>query len=288
MGNIIDGKAMADEILAEVKKEVDELRHDYGVAAELAVILVGEDPASKAYVRNKVKACEKTGVISKQHILPETTTQKELLDLVEQLNMDKRVHGILVQLPLPKHIDPAAVIDSIDVDKDVDCFHPFNVGRVSLNRPVFMPATPGGVMQMLKRSGVSIKGKIAAVVGSSNIVGKPLGLSLINEHATVIVCNRDTPDLKAMVQQADLVFVAVGKPSLITADMVKQGAVVIDIGMNRVQKDGKEVLVGDVDYENVKEKASLITPVPGGVGPMTVAILLRNTVVAARNSIKKK
>ena len=288
MGEVIDGKALADEVLAEVKAEVEELRREYGIVAQLAVILVGEDPASKTYVRNKVKACEKTGVTSKEYYLPADTPQQKLLDLVEELNMDKRVHGILVQLPLPKQIDPAAVIDSIDPEKDVDCFQPFNIGRVALKRPVFMPATPGGIMEMLRRKNVPLEGKLAVVVGASNIVGKPLSLALMNEHATVIVCNKHTPDLKKMVLKGDLVFVAVGKPNLITADMIKPGAVVVDVGINRIQQDGKEKIVGDVDFEAVKEKASLITPVPGGVGPMTVAILLKNTALAAHNSLKRK
>lgn len=280
MANIIDGKKIAAEVREEVKKEVEELK-SRGVTPGLAVILVGDDPASQVYVRNKHRACEEVGIYSEVHRLTATTSQEELLKLIEDLNHDTRIHGILVQLPLPEHIDEKKVIDAIALNKDVDGFSPANVGNLVIGDKCFYPCTPHGCMVLLDKTGVDPKGKKAVVVGRSNIVGKPMAMMLLARHATVTICHSRTPDLAAECRQADILVAAVGKPELITGDMIKEGAVVIDVGINRLA-DGK--LVGDVHFESASRKASWITPVPGGVGPMTIAMLLKNTVEAARRT----
>ncbi len=274
MSNLIDGKQIAKEIRAELKKEVAELKEKTGKIPGLAVVLVGEDPASATYVKMKGKACEEAGFLSRTHRLSENTTQTELLDLVKQLNEDDEIHGILVQLPLPDGLDEQEVLYTIDPEKDVDGFHPFNVGRLMTGDPSFVPCTPRGVIELLDRSGIEIKGKRAVVVGRSNIVGKPAALLLLQRHATVTICHSRTQDLPGVVREADIVVAAVGRPEMIKGDWIKKGAVVIDVGVNRV---GEKKLVGDVAFDEAKEVASLITPVPGGVGPMTIAMLLQNT-----------
>lgn len=245
----------------------------------LAVILVGDDPASKVYVGNKKKACEYIGIYSEEYVLPEETTQKELTDLIEVLNERNDISGILVQLPLPEHIDEKAVINTINPKKDVDAFHPVNVGKIMIGDFDFVPCTPYGVMHLIKETGTEIKGKECVVIGRSNIVGKPQAMLLLHENGTVTVCHSKTKNLKDVTRRADILVSAVGKANFVTKDMVKEGAVVIDVGMNR-NSDGK--LCGDVDFENVKNVASYITPVPGGVGPMTIAMLMKNTVKAAK------
>jgi methylenetetrahydrofolate dehydrogenase (NADP+)/methenyltetrahydrofolate cyclohydrolase len=286
---IIDGKQMAANVRAEVAEGVAALRAAHGVQPGLAAVLVGDDPASAVYVRNKGIACEEAGMFSKTFHLPAATSQDELLALVGELNADARFHGILVQLPLPKHIDERTVILSINPDKDVDGLHPMNQGRLLEGRSRYLPATPAGVQVMLVRSGNDPSGKHVVVVGRSNIVGKPLAAMLVQKapgaNATVTVCHTGTADIGAFTRQADVVVAAVGRPNTITADMVKPGAVVIDVGINRVEDATRKSgfrLVGDVDYAPVAEVASAITPVPGGVGPMTIAMLLSNTLRAAR------
>ncbi len=280
MSNLIDGKQIAKEIRAELKKEVDALREKTGKVPGLAVVLVGEDPASATYVRMKGKACEEAGFLSRTHRLSEDTSQRELLDLVKQLNEDDEIHGILVQLPLPDGLDEQEVLYTIDPEKDVDGFHPFNVGRLMTGDPSFVPCTPRGVIELLDRSGVEIKGKRAVVIGRSNIVGKPVALLLLQRHATVTICHSRTQDLPGVVREADIVVAAVGRPEMIKGDWIREGAVVIDVGVNRV---GEKKLVGDVAFDEAKEAASLITPVPGGVGPMTIAMLLQNTLESFKN-----
>ena len=288
---VIDGKQMAEEIRGEVAEETRALRERLGITPGLAAVLVGGDPASAVYVRNKRRACDEADMVSETIQLPEETTQEELIGLVRQLNADPRFHGILVQLPLPPHIEEREVILSIDPDKDVDGMHPINGGRLMEGNPRFPPATPAGVQQMLVRSGNDPAGKHVVIVGRSNIVGKPLAALLVQKasgaNATVTVCHTGTRDLPALTRQADIVIAAIGRPRALTADMVAEGAVVIDVGINRVEdatrKSGYR-LVGDVDYDAVAEKASAITPVPGGVGPMTIAMLLTNTLRAARFS----
>jgi methylenetetrahydrofolate dehydrogenase (NADP+)/methenyltetrahydrofolate cyclohydrolase len=276
----LDGAALARTLRSHLPDRVRRLvARD--VRPGLAVVLVGEDPASQVYVRNKSKACEEAGIASIEHRLPAATTQEELLRLIGSLNADRRVHGILVQLPLPRHISSDAVIEAISPDKDVDGFHPENVGRLATGRPRFVPCTPAGVMHLLEEAGVPLEGKTAVVVGRSNIVGKPVALLLLEKHATVAICHSRTPDLGSVIRQADVLIAAVGKPRLITADMVKPGVAVIDVGINRLA-DGK--LCGDVDFASVAGKAGCITPVPGGVGPMTIAMLLENTLRAAELS----
>ncbi len=247
----------------------------------LAVVLVGNDPASRIYVNNKKKACEEIGIRSFEYILPEKTTEEELIQLVETLNKDNSVHGILVQLPLPKHIDAENVLLRISPDKDVDSFHPFNMGRVMIGDYYFLPCTPAGIMELLIRSGINLVGKECVVVGRSNIVGKPIAMLLLHSNATVTICHSKTRNLKEICRRADVLVVAVGKPKFINADYVKDGAVVIDVGINRLE-DGK--ICGDVDFDSVSEKASYITPVPGGVGPMTITMLLKNTIMSAELS----
>lgn len=287
---IIDGKQIAEDIRAELKTEVAGLKAK-GIVPGLGVILVGEDPASQSYVTAKERACENIGIYSDDNRLSADTTQEELLALVEQMNNDPKINGILVQLPLPKQIDEAAVLLAIDPDKDVDGFHPMSVGKMMVGEESFLPCTPHGVVQMLMRSGVETSGAHVVVVGRSNIVGKPVANMLLQKkegaNATVTLCHTRTKDLGYHTRQADIIIAASGWPNTITADMVKEGAVVIDVGVNRVEDASRERgyrLVGDVDFDAVKEKASLITPVPGGVGPMTITMLLFNTVESARRA----
>jgi methylenetetrahydrofolate dehydrogenase (NADP+)/methenyltetrahydrofolate cyclohydrolase len=256
---------------------VEELRKK-GVNPGLAVVLVGENPASQVYVRQKEKASEEVGIVSYKYELPEETTEEKLLSVVTELNADKKVHGILVQLPLPEHLDEKKVIEAISPVKDVDGFHPVNMGRLFTGEPAFVPCTPQGVIELIERSGFEIKGQKAVIVGRSNIVGKPVAMLLLMRHATITMCHTRTRDLAGETKQADILVVAAGRPRVITDEMVKEGAIVIDVGINRVE--GK--LVGDVDFETVSRKAKAITPVPGGVGPMTVAMLMKNTLEAAK------
>ncbi len=277
MSKIIDGKAVSAFIKDKVREEVSALKSK-GIDTCLAVILVGNDPASQIYVANKKKACEALGIISKEFLLPETATEEELLNLIKKLNEDKSVNGILCQLPLPKGLDEKKVINAISPLKDVDAFHPSNVGKIMIGDYDFAPCTPAGVMEMLKYYDISVEGKNCVVIGRSNIVGKPMSMLLLHKNGTVTVCHSKTENLKEVCSKADILVAAVGKANFVTADMVKDGAVVIDVGMNR--SEGK--LCGDVDFERVKEKASYITPVPGGVGPMTIAMLMKNTLTAAK------
>lgn len=274
---LIDGKIISASVKERVKTEVEFLKKQ-GITTGLAVIIVGEDPASKVYVANKKKACEALGIISKEYALPENTTQEELLELIEKLNNNPDINGILCQLPLPRHLDEQSVINAISPEKDVDAFHPQNVGKIMLGEFDFVPCTPAGIMEMLAYENINIEGKKCVVIGRSNIVGKPMGMLLLHKNGTVTVCHSKTEDLKEVCKSADILVAAVGRPNFVTADMVKEGAVVIDVGINRV--GGK--LIGDVDFQNVKEKCSAITPVPGGVGPMTIAMLMQNTVTAAK------
>ena len=277
MTKIIDGKVISASVKERVKAEVSALK-EKGITVGLAVIIVGEDPASKVYVANKKKACENLGIISEEYALPETTTNEELLALIEELNNKPSINGILCQLPLPRHLDEKLIINSIDPEKDVDAFHPFNVGKIMIGDFYFLPCTPAGVMEMLKYENIEVEGKNCVVIGRSNIVGKPMNMLLLHQNGTVTVCHSKTKNLKEICRNADILVAAVGRPKFVTEDMVKEGAVVIDVGINRV--DGK--LCGDVDFENVKIKASAITPVPGGVGPMTIAMLMQNTLTAAK------
>jgi len=279
---ILDGKALSNKIKEELKKE-NEILKEQGLVPGLAVILVGEDPASQTYVNSKEKACQAIGIYSQKITLPKQTSQQELLETIEKLNNDEKIHGILVQLPLPKHIDSAKVIEAIRPDKDVDGFHEYNVGKLVTGNETFVPCTPLGVMKILEEYGINPTGLDACVVGRSNIVGKPMMNLLLNAGATVTITHSKTKDLKAHTLQADLLVVGIGKPNFITADMVKDGAIVIDVGINRLA-NGK--LTGDVDFEGVSKKASFITPVPGGVGPMTIAMLLQNTVTSAKRTHK--
>jgi len=278
MATIIDGKAIAAKIRGEIADEVKRLA-TRGVTPGLAVVLVGEDPASKVYVSMKEKACQDVGIFSDEHKLPAETGEGELLELIDRLNNDPRIHGILVQLPLPKQIDTDKVLEAISPHKDVDGFHPYNVGRLVVGKPLFQPCTPYGVMVMLRETGVELAGKEVVVVGRSNIVGKPVALMCLQQNATVTICHSKTRDLAAKVGMADVVIAAVGQPEMIKGEWIKEGAVVIDVGVNRV---GDKKLVGDVAYATASERASAITPVPGGVGPMTITMLMSNTVKAAR------
>ena len=280
MANIIDGKAISAQIREEIAQKVSAYAERTGKRPGLAVIIVGENPASQVYVRNKKRACEQVGFNSWVYEMPESTTQTELNALIDKLNADTEVHGILVQLPLPRHLDEEEVILRIRPDKDVDAFHPYNVGRITIGDPKFLPCTPAGIMELLKRSNIEIAGKECVVIGRSNIVGKPMALLLLAENGTVTVCHSKTRDLREACRRADILVVAIGKADFITADMVKEGAVVIDVGMNR-NAEGK--LTGDVDFETVSKVASYITPVPGGVGPMTITMLLQNTLTAAES-----
>lgn len=277
MAKLIDGRVISASVKERVKQGVEELNKK-GISVGLAVIIVGDDPASKVYVANKKKACEALGIISEEYALPEDTSEQELLKLVETLNKKKSINGILCQLPLPKHIDEKLIINSILPEKDVDAFHPHNVGRIMIGDYDFVPCTPAGIMEMLSFENISAEGKECVVIGRSNIVGKPMGMLLLHKNGTVTICHSRTKNLKEICKRADILVAAVGRANFVTADMVKEGAVVIDVGMNRVDKK----LCGDVDFENVKQKAFAITPVPGGVGPMTIAMLMQNTLTAAK------
>lgn len=275
---IIDGKSVSAQVKQRVKTECDALRSQ-GVIPGLAVIIVGDDPASQVYVRNKERACEECGFYSKKYALPASTTQEELNALVCQLNADSRINGILCQLPLPPHLDDKEVINLIDPIKDVDAFHPVNVGAIMIGDYNFLPCTPAGVMELIHSTGIDVSGKKAVVMGRSNIVGKPMAMLLLHENATVEITHSRTVNLADITSDADILVAAIGKPKFVTADMVKEGAVVIDVGMDR-DENGK--LCGDVDFDSVKDKCSFITPVPGGVGPMTIAMLMQNTLTAAK------
>ena len=285
---IISGTEVAKEIRAELKQEIAELKEKHNLIPGLATVLVGEDPASQVYVGQKKKTCQNLGVYSERHDLPANTSEGELLALIDKLNKDPKIHGILVQLPLPKHINETNVLYAIDPKKDVDGFHPVNVGKLMIGEPDYLPCTPHGIQQLLIKSGVKIEGAEVVIVGRSNIVGKPIANILLQKkegaNATVTVCHTRTKDMAFHTKRADILIVAAGKPKAVTADMVKDGAVVIDVGVNRIGKtaEGKSILAGDVDFEAVKEKASAITPVPGGVGPMTITMLMLNTVRAAK------
>jgi len=279
MVKIIDGKGIAKKIRGEVVAEVAILKEKKGVVPKLCVVLVGEDLASQLYVRNKEKACREAGIESETRRLPASVDEKELIDIVKSLNKDKNVDGVLVQLPLPKKIDAKKVLDEVVAEKDVDGLHPLNMGRLLKGEdPLFIPCTPQGIIELILSTGIEIKGKEAVVVGRSNIVGKPIALLLLQRHATVTLCHSRTRDLGEVCRRADILVASVGSPRIVHGDMVKEGAVVIDVGVNRVE--GK--LVGDVDFDAAKEKAAFITPVPGGVGPMTIAMLLKNTLLAAK------
>lgn len=278
MSQIIDGKELAKHIREELKEEVKELKNAE-IYPKLAVIMVGDDPASKVYVRNKSIACEDVGIEYEEYLLPAKTTREELLELIEKLNNDERVHGILVQSPLPEGLDANEAFRTILPKKDVDGFHPVNVGKLSLNQDCFVSCTPYGIIKMLEAYNVPIEGANAVIIGRSNIVGKPLAQCLLNKNATVTICHSKTKNLKEITKKADILIAAIGKPKFVTEDMVKENATVIDVGINR-NEEGK--LVGDTDFENIKEKVSFITPVPGGVGPMTIAMLMYNVVKAAK------
>lgn len=273
----MDGKMVSAKVRGSILEEVNKLK-EQGVRPGLAVIIVGEDPASQVYVRNKERACEECGFYSEKYALPEETTQEQLLELIEELNHNPRIDGILCQLPVPKHIDDQAIIDAISPEKDVDAFHPVNVGKIMVGNFDFLPCTPAGVMQLLEEYGIDPQGKNCVVIGRSNIVGKPMSMLLLHKHGTVTICHSRTKNLKEVCAQADILVAAVGKADFVTADMVKEGATVIDVGMNR--KDGR--LCGDVCFDEVNEKAAYLTPVPGGVGPMTITMLMKNTLKAAK------
>ncbi|MDF2685694.1 MAG: Methylenetetrahydrofolate dehydrogenase [Clostridia bacterium] len=281
MSVIINGKAVAERIRSEIKQSVEALKQK-GIIPGLAVIIVGDDPASKVYVKNKKKACEEVGMYSEEYALPENTTEEELLDLINKLNNKKEVHGILVQSPLPKTINFKKIIENISVNKDVDAFHPYNVGKIMIGDYDFLPCTPAGVMELIHETGINVAGKECVVVGRSNIVGKPQAMLLLHENGTVTICHSKTKDLKEVTKRADILVAAVGIAEFIKGDMIKPGAVVIDVGMNR-NIEGK--LVGDVEFSTASEVAGYITPVPGGVGPMTITMLLKNTLKSAEKII---
>lgn len=278
MAVIMDGKALAQKIRLEEKEKVEKLNQK-GIYPKLAVIMVGEDKASKVYVKNKSKACTEVGISYEEFLLPENTTMEELLQTIEMLNKREDIHGILLQSPIPKHLDILTAFESIDFRKDVDGFHPINIGRLTLNRQTFISCTPHGVMRLLEEYHVEIAGANVVIVGRSNIVGKPLAQCMLNKDATVTICHSKTKDLKELTKKADIIVMAIGKANFLTADMIKQNVVVIDVGINRLDT-GK--LVGDVNFPEVSQKASYITPVPGGVGPMTIAMLIHNVVVASK------
>lgn len=280
MATIIDGKAIAAKIRGTIAAEVAQIK-EKGVVPGLAVVLVGEDPASKVYVSMKEKACAELGMFSDEHKLSADTSEADLLALIDKLNKDPKIHGILVQLPLPKHIDSEKVLEAISPAKDVDGFHPYNVGRLVVGKPLFQPCTPYGVMVMLRETGVDLSGKEVVVVGRSNIVGKPVALMCLQQNATVTICHSRTRDLAAKVKMADVVIAAVGQPEMVKGEWIKEGAVVIDVGVNRV---GEKKLVGDVEFAAAGERASAITPVPGGVGPMTITMLMYNTLESAKRT----
>lgn len=282
---IIDGKAVAREIQKQVKDEIEGLKRRWGMVPGLGVVLVGDDPASHLYVRNKEKACKEVGIQSQEHLLPASVSEKELLSLIHNLNRNKEIHGILVQLPLPAHIRSEKILEAVSPQKDVDGFHPVNQGLLLLGAEGLKPCTPLGIMKLLDSIGCDPKGKNATVVGRSNIVGKPVALMLLARHATVTLCHSRTAQLKDEVGRADILVVAIGKAGLVRGDWIKPGAVVIDVGSNRLPS-GK--FVGDVEFENAKERASWISPVPGGVGPMTICMLLFNTLRAAKESLRRE
>jgi methylenetetrahydrofolate dehydrogenase (NADP+)/methenyltetrahydrofolate cyclohydrolase len=285
---LIKGSEISKQIREEIGREIGELKDKHGIVPGLATILVGDDPGSKVYVGQKEKACNKLGIYSERTDLPEDVSESDVLDLVEQLNDNAKINGILVQLPLPKQIDETRIINAIDPNKDVDCFHPINVGKLMIGTGRFLPCTPHGIMELLKRSDISTEGKHVVVIGRSNIVGKPIINLMLQPppggNATVTLCHSKTKDLASFTKMADILIVAIGKPKAIGADMVKEGVVVIDVGVNRIGKtdEGKAILAGDVDFESVEKVASAITPVPGGVGPMTITMLLKNTVESAK------
>jgi methylenetetrahydrofolate dehydrogenase (NADP+) / methenyltetrahydrofolate cyclohydrolase len=278
MASIIDGNKIAQDIRNEVRQSAVFLKEQKGIIPGLAVVLVGEDPASQVYVGKKAKACAEVGFLSREYKLPADTSEAKLLEIITELNQDQLIHGILVQLPLPKNIATDKIIAAIDPHKDVDGFHPYNVGGLVTGSPLFIPCTPQGIMELIDRTGIDLKGKEAVVVGRSNIVGKPMALLLLAQHSTVTICHSRTKDLPSVTRRADILVAAIGKPQMIKADMVKDGAIIIDVGMNRLE-NGK--LVGDVAFDEVAAKVSFITPVPGGVGPMTIAMLMKNTLDAA-------
>jgi len=285
MAMIIDGKAVAKDVQKQIKEEVEGLERRWGMAPGLGVVLVGDDPGSHIYVRNKEKACKEVGIKSFEHLLPATVSEKELLAVVHQLNKDKNVHGILVQLPLPAHIRAEKILEAISPYKDVDGFHPVSQGMLLLGGEGFRPCTPMGIIRLLESAGCDPKGKNAVVVGRSNIVGKPVALMLLEKHATVTICHSRTASLRDEVGRADILVVAIGKAGLVRGEWVKPGAVVIDVGINRLPS-GK--LCGDIEFESAKERAAAITPVPGGVGPMTICMLLYNTLKAAKDSLQRE
>ncbi len=284
MTNIIDGKQISADIRKELLEEAMAFTKNVGTRPGLAVIFVGDDPASAVYVRNKGRACAEVGFYSEIHNMPYNTTQAALEAKIKELNKATDIHGILVQLPLPPHLDENAVIKLIDPLKDVDCFHPYNVGRLMAGDPVFMPCTPAGVMELLYRSGITVKGKRCTVIGRSNIVGKPMAMLLLGKSGTVTVCHSKTKDLASAAREADILVSAVGRAKFVTAEMVKEGAVIIDVGINR---DASGKLCGDVDFDSIAPHCSHITPVPGGVGPMTITMLLKNTLTAAKLQVRK-
>lgn len=280
----IDGKETSKAVRTRIKEDTEVFIKQTGIVPGLAVVIVGADPASQVYVRNKHKACAEVGMYSEVHELPENISEEELLSLIDRLNHSDKIHGILVQLPLPKHLNEEAVILAIDPTKDVDAFHPQNVGKIMIGNYSFLPCTPAGVMELLRFYGIDPAGKHCVIIGRSNIVGKPQSMLMLKANATVTICHSKTQNLSSLVRMADIVIAAVGKPKFITEDMVKEGAVVMDVGINRMS-DGK--LCGDVDFEQVEKKASYITPVPGGVGPMTITMLLQNTLTAAKEKQSK-
>ena len=283
MALIIDGKAIARKIRGEIATETQRLAAQ-AVRPGLAVVLVGENPASKVYVSMKEKACSDVGIFSDEYTLPDTTEEAELLALIDKLNHDPKIHGILVQLPLPKHMDDSRILEAISPDKDVDGFHPFNMGRLIIGKPVFQPCTPFGIMVLLKESGIDLKGKEVVIVGRSNIVGKPVAFMCLQQHATVTICHTRTVDLPAKIGAADILIAAAGKAEMVRGEWIKEGAVVIDVGVNRLPDNR---LVGDVEFDAAARRASHITPVPGGVGPMTITMLLQNTLQSAQMSLEK-
>lgn len=288
MALLIDGKKISQQVVEEVATEVSDFIATYDVQPGLVVVLVGDDPASHVYVRNKIKRAAEVGLNSIEHRLPTTCSQQELIDLIEALNIDEKVHGILVQLPLPEHIDEAEILNRINPVKDVDGFHPLNVGSLSSGKPSLVPCTPLGCMIMLKKAHENLSGKNAVVIGRSNIVGKPMAALLLQENCTVTILHSRTKNIEALCVQADIVVVAIGRPEFVSAHWIKPGATVIDVGINSIERDGRKKLVGDVDFSSVEEIAGAITPVPGGVGPMTIACLMKNTLTAAKIQILDK
>lgn len=285
MAEILDGKKVSQKVKDALKGETKAFFEKYGIRPGLAVVIVGDDPASRVYVNSKKKACEEIGYYSEEHALSKDTTESELLSLVEKLNGDGKIHGILVQLPLPGHIDEEKIINAISPKKDVDAFHPVNVGKIMIGNFDFLPCTPAGVMELLNEANIDLTGKNCVVIGRSNIVGKPQAMLLLHKNATVTICHSKTKNLKEITKNADVLIAAVGRAKMVTADYVKKGAVVIDVGMNRLEN---KKLAGDVDFDSVKDVASYITPVPGGVGPMTIAMLMKNTFTAAKRAAEEK